>query len=324
MEKKMSIYFNKLGLGRGLAVFAGLFLSGLGSAKNLNDGNRPTWIEVGDTNWSISEDLISASAGNGFLVTAENYSDFKISVKFRPGANTNSGIFLRCSDPKNISDKSCYEVNIFDHRPDPSGRTGSIVNVASPRISINSEERWNTYEISAQGSHLVVKLNGVVTVDTHDDGLTEGVIALQLAAGDIRFKDISITRGIDKTDAIRGVWKLTKFELDDGRGSVQPWCEGSHGTIMYAQNYMSVSINCSSNSDKKVLYSGPYHFEGHDVVHEVKNFSDESLQQRFVRKVEMPTENKLDLVGPFGNGGKAVVSWERLSHYDSVKGTDRF
>ena len=81
---------------------------------------------------------------------------------------------------------------------------------------------------------------------------------------------------------------------------------------MYTQNYMSVAINCSSNPNMKVLYSGPYHLKGQNVVHDVKNFSDNSLQQKFVRKVEMPTEDLLELVGPFGDGGKAVVSWERL------------
>ena len=38
--------------------------------------------------------------------------------------------------------------------------------------------KWNTYEITAQGPHLVVVLNGVKTVDVQDSKHAKGVIAL--------------------------------------------------------------------------------------------------------------------------------------------------
>ena len=64
--------------------------------------------------------------------------------------------------------KICYEVNIFDKRPDPSYGTGAIVDVAKVDPMPKAAGKWNTYEITAKGSHLVVVLNGQKTVDVQD------------------------------------------------------------------------------------------------------------------------------------------------------------
>ena len=51
-------------------------------------------------------------------------------MEFWASDDANSGIFLRCQDPTKITDKSCYEANIFDQRPDPTYGTGGIVHFA--------------------------------------------------------------------------------------------------------------------------------------------------------------------------------------------------
>ena len=53
--------------------------------------------------------------------------------------------------------------------------------------------RWNTMEITANGSHFKVVLNGVTTVaDGQDSRYVEGPIALQSAGGIIKFKRVQI------------------------------------------------------------------------------------------------------------------------------------
>ena len=42
---------------------------------------------------------------------------------------------------------------------------------------------WNTLEITARGTRLTVRLNGVQTVDAHDARLAAGPIALQFGPG---------------------------------------------------------------------------------------------------------------------------------------------
>ena len=67
-----------------------------------------------------------------------------------------------------IDAKICYEVNIFDKRPDPTYGTGAIVDVAKVDPMPKAGGKWNTFEITAKGSHLVVVLNGQKTVDVQD------------------------------------------------------------------------------------------------------------------------------------------------------------
>jgi hypothetical protein len=52
--------------------------------------------------------------------------------------------------------------------------------------------RWNTYEITARGQHLVVVLNGVKTVDVRDAKLTRGPIALQWGRGTVKWRKLEI------------------------------------------------------------------------------------------------------------------------------------
>ena len=97
-------------------------------------------------------------------------------------------------DAAKITDKTCYEANIFDKRPDQSGRTGGIPNYAAPIAIVDAEGKWNTYEITMRGPHIVVVLNGVKTIDTKDNTLKSGPIALQYLAGDIKFRSVQIRR----------------------------------------------------------------------------------------------------------------------------------
>ena len=50
-----------------------------------------------------------------------------------------------------IDSKVCYEVNIFDKRPDPTYGTGAIVDVAKVDPMPKAGGKWNTFEITAQG-----------------------------------------------------------------------------------------------------------------------------------------------------------------------------
>ena len=151
------------------------------------------WTMTGDANWHIVEDYVEANSGGGHLVSANSYGDFRLTAEFWVDADANSGIFIRCSDPADIGADKCYEVNIFDKRPDPKYRTGAIVDVAEPAVQIDAGGNWNTYEIVAQGSHLVITLNGMKTVDVMDSKHASGPFTLQYGAGIVRFKNIQIT-----------------------------------------------------------------------------------------------------------------------------------
>ena len=76
-------------------------------------------------------------------------------VEFWASDDANSGVFLRCQDRTTITDENCYEANIFDQRPDPTYGTGAIVKVAKVSPMPKAGGKWNTYEITARGTHLI-------------------------------------------------------------------------------------------------------------------------------------------------------------------------
>jgi hypothetical protein len=161
--------------------------------QTLFDGSSLAgWRQVDDANWRLMDGAVVADAGTGFLLSAESYADFDLEVEFWATPDANSGIFIRCADPSNIGAATCYEVNIFDQRPDPKYRTGSIVDVAEPLVMLDTGDKWNRFEISAHGYHLLVKLNGQTTVDTNDDKLAAGPFALQYGAGRVMFRNVRI------------------------------------------------------------------------------------------------------------------------------------
>ena len=165
---------------------------GSGWAVLLDGTSLKGWNVVGDANWTVVEGVVQADKGTGFLVTPASYRDFQITLEFWVTDDANSGVFLRCSDPKTINQMNAYEVNIFDKRPDQSYRTGGIVDVAKPASVIQTGGKWNTYDITAKGSQLTIVLNGTKVVDVQDTKHADGPIALQYGAGTVKFRNVRI------------------------------------------------------------------------------------------------------------------------------------
>ena len=71
--------------------------------------------------------------------------------------------------------------------------TGGIPNFAAVAAPYpKSANRWNVYEIRAVGDRVTVWLNGQQTVDMTRAKFLKGPIALQSAAGTIRFRKVEI------------------------------------------------------------------------------------------------------------------------------------
>jgi Domain of Unknown Function (DUF1080) len=162
--------------------------------KDLFNGSSiDDWNKIGDANWKVAEGAITADNGNGFLLTKESYGDFQLRAEFWADDDANSGIFIRCSDPQKVTAANSYEVNIFDKRPDPSYGTGAIVDLAKVSPMPKAGGKWNTYEITAKGPQFTVVLNGQRTVENAQDAkFARGPIALQRAAGVIKFRKVQI------------------------------------------------------------------------------------------------------------------------------------
>jgi hypothetical protein len=171
---------------------------GIGGWTTLVDGTKglENFNRVGEANWVGVDGAIQATSGGkdpAYLVTKVPYKDFQIRVEFWASDDANSGVFMRCQNPAQITDENCYEANIFDQRPDPTYATGAIVKVAKFKGDmIKAGGKWNTYDITAKGNRLVLVLNGVTTVDVEDSKLGSGPIALQWGRGTIKFRKVEI------------------------------------------------------------------------------------------------------------------------------------
>jgi hypothetical protein len=164
----------------------------------LFDGNSNLnqWTLVGDANWRIQDGALQADFLRGkvpsYLVTKSTYQNIDIRAEIWVDSQTNSGIFIRCQQADKIGADSCYEINIWDTRPDPSYGTGAIVDVAKVSPMPRAGGQWNTLEITAQGDQLVVKLNGQVTAQARDGKHAKGYLALQYGSGIVKFRKVQI------------------------------------------------------------------------------------------------------------------------------------
>lgn len=153
----------------------------------IKDGKgMDNFTQTGDANWRVENQLIVADKGkSGFLVSKQSFRDVEIRAEFWAETDTNSGIFIRVSNPEIIAAASSYEVNIWDIRPDPKFGTGAIVDVAPVKTPITNLAggKWNVLEIRALGPEMIVKLNGVETTRAIDARFKEGPIALQFGPG---------------------------------------------------------------------------------------------------------------------------------------------
>ena len=142
------------------------------------------WNRVGDANWRAEDGAIVADKGKGgYLVSKNSYKNFQIRAEFWADHTTNSGIFIRLSDPAKITSKNSYEVNIYDQRPEPAYGTGAIVDFAAVSPMPKAGGKWNTFEITAKGSQLIVVLNGIQTVNIQNSQFAQGPFALQYGSG---------------------------------------------------------------------------------------------------------------------------------------------
>jgi len=154
------------------------------------------WDQVGESNWRVEDGAIvvdkMAGKDPGYLVSKKPYKNFVVRVEFWSSDDANSGIYFRCLDPKKITDRTCYEANIFDQRPDPSYGTGALTRYVEVSPMPKAAGKWNTYEVTANGRDITVVLNGQTTAKMRNGMFDEGPIVLQHGAGAIKFRKVEV------------------------------------------------------------------------------------------------------------------------------------
>src|SRR4051794_33747002 len=92
-----------------------------GGWDTLIDGGKgmENFDNMGGANWRAEADAIAADARPApgslfYLATKKNYKDFQLHAEFWVSHDANSGIYMRCSEVRPMTDRTCHEANIFD------------------------------------------------------------------------------------------------------------------------------------------------------------------------------------------------------------------
>jgi hypothetical protein len=145
-------------------------------------------VPAGSSHWEVVDGaLIGCGEPAGYLNSDQSYRNFVLSLEFRTSEAANSGVFVR--SPKEAGG---YEVQIWKQQP-AGYNTGAIVGTGkTARDYMFKPDQWNQFQITADGDHIVVVLNGETTLDIHDAKFPEGHIRLQYQQFPIAFRNIKI------------------------------------------------------------------------------------------------------------------------------------
>jgi len=198
--------------------------------KALFNGKDLTGWDGDPKFWSVKDGAITGittaetpTKGNTFLIwRGGTLKDFELRLMFRL-ENHNSGVQYRSKErakwvvggyQADMDEANTYTGMLYEEggrgivcRPGqkvtigPDGKpkvTGTASDPAAIKAAIKQKD-WNELVITAQGNHLVHKVNGIVTADVTDDDekgrAMEGILALQLHAGkpmQVQFKDLAL------------------------------------------------------------------------------------------------------------------------------------
>ncbi len=143
---------------------------------------------AGSSHWEVVDGLLTGcGAPAGYLNSDQSYKNFVLSLEFRTSETANSGVFVR--SPK---ESGGYEVQIWKQQP-AGYNTGSIVGTAkTARDYAFKADQWNQLQITADGDHIIVVLNGETTLDTRDAKFPDGNIRLQYQQFPIAFRNVKL------------------------------------------------------------------------------------------------------------------------------------
>ena len=164
-----------------------------GDWKQLFDGKDLTgWKHVGPGDMTVEDGLIQTHGGMGLLYwTGGKLGDCVIRVVFKMrDKNDNSGVFIRIPiEPREawMPVNYGYEVQIDNvaEGEDEYHITGMLYSLTKPLARAGKPgPEWNTMEITLDGPHTIVVLNGVKVTDfTEGDPVPEKKLAFEPERG---------------------------------------------------------------------------------------------------------------------------------------------
>lgn len=153
------------------------------------------WKPEGKADWKVEDGMLigrqGANRAPGDLFTVEEFGDFVLVVEYKVQWPANSGVWFRY-----VNESTAYQADILEYK-EPLAHSGTLYCPGRMFLGANldpdleKKDDWNTMKIRCEGDHMVISLNGTVTVDVKDDAIPKGRIGFQIHAGD-EFKDMQL------------------------------------------------------------------------------------------------------------------------------------
>jgi energy-converting hydrogenase Eha subunit E len=163
-------------------------------------GSHPVWTVA-------NGEVFCAGHGFGFLRYDKQLADFIVSLEFKAGSNTNSGIGLRGIKylEENLNTRPSiagFEVQILDDAGKPStvDTSGALYRYVAPKMNaVRRAGEWNRLVITCRGPKIVVRINGETVQDFDQTSISatankplSGYLSLQNHGGPIVFRNIRL------------------------------------------------------------------------------------------------------------------------------------
>ena len=107
------------------------------------------------------------------LWTKDSYGDFILDLEFKVAKESNSGVFLRSGDIKNVL--AALEIQVHESADGSKyGMLGAIYDAMPPtKNAAKPVGEWNHYTITCKGPQVTVVLNGETIIDANLDNWPE-------------------------------------------------------------------------------------------------------------------------------------------------------
>ncbi len=172
----------------GLLLFSALLTGSLvaqepGFTSLFNGKNLDGWTLVGGhgPGYVVKDGIIECPAdGGGNLYTEKEYGNFVLKLEYRLSPGGNNGVGIRAP----LAGDAAYqgmEIQILDDTHErykgkikSEQHSGSVYDVFPARTGFQKPAgEWNEYEITARGSNIHIKVNGVTIIHCDLNDVTE-------------------------------------------------------------------------------------------------------------------------------------------------------
>ena len=158
--------------------------------------------------WTVANgEVFCAGHGFGYLRYDKELADFVVSLEFKAGPNTNSGIGLRGIE---YSDRDLntrpsiagFELQILDdvYKQPTTDSSGALYRYVAPKTNaIRKAGEWNQLVITCRGPKIIAELNGQTVQDFDQKSMPKtankplsGYLSLQNHGGQIVFRNVRL------------------------------------------------------------------------------------------------------------------------------------